>query len=257
MNPNKNSFREPTSILVIDNDESFLEDLTLNLSAEGYRVVTTQRGEEGLGLAEKANPDLILLDVLLPDVSGIDVIRRLRARANSAPIIVVTGASGETDIVVGLEVGADDYVTKPCNPRVLLARIRAQLRRRTSPPARPLRTVRFGDVEVDFEAQRVMRSGQAIEIKNTEFDVLRLLIRHRGQVVNRQMLLAAVWGYRHPPTTRTVDNQIVKLRRKLEEDPARPKHILSVYGQGYKFVARTSSGASDSELDLLPSGRTP
>jgi DNA-binding response OmpR family regulator len=161
------------------------------------------------------------------------VCRELRRKGFEAPIIMLTAKAEEVDRVVGLEIGADDYVTKPFGIRELLARIRARLRRH-APTAT---TLRLGPAEIDFEKHEVTRLGQRVELTGKEFDVLRLLARHRGEIVTRDRLLEEVWGYETYPTTRTVDNHILRLRQKLEEDPSNPRYILSIYGEGYKLVA--------------------
>jgi two-component system alkaline phosphatase synthesis response regulator PhoP len=221
-------------ILVVEDESDLLRGLELNIKAEGYKVLSACRGDEGLETALRERPDLVLLDVMLPGMSGFDVCRELRRRGFDAPIIILTAKAEEVDRVVGLEIGADDYVTKPFGIRELLARIRVRLRRheRTGDDSR----LRFSDVEVDFEKQEATRNGQRVELTSKEFDVLRLLARNRGRIVTRDRLLEDVWGYEHYPTTRTVDNHILRLRQKLEANPSDPRHILSVYGEGYKFV---------------------
>ena len=172
---------------------------------------------------------------MLPGLSGFEVCRELRRRDFDAPIIILTAKSDELDRVVGLEIGADDYVTKPFGLRELIARIRVQLRGRAESLALPS-ILTFGDVEVDFDRCEAMRASRRVELTSKEFDVLRLLATRRGKVVTRETLLEEVWGYEHYPTTRTVDNHVLRLRQKLECDPSDPRHILSVYGEGYKFV---------------------
>jgi two-component system alkaline phosphatase synthesis response regulator PhoP len=172
---------------------------------------------------------------MLPGMNGLDVCRELRKQGFDAPIIMLTARAEEVDRVVGLEIGADDYVTKPFGIRELLARIRARLRRH-APGAAGGSKLRFGAVEVDFDKHEALRQGKRIDLTGKEFEVLRLLARHRGEIVTRDRLLEEVWGYESYPTTRTVDNHILRLRQKLEEDPSDPRYILSVYGEGYKFV---------------------
>ena len=221
-------------ILIVEDEPDLLRGLELNIKAEGFGVITARRGDEGLEGALRDRPDLVLLDVMLPGMNGFDVCRELRRKGFDAPIIILTARSEEVDRVVGLEIGADDYVTKPFGIRELLARIRVRLRRRIQAP--PESTLRFGDVEVDFDRQEATRSGRRVDLTGKEFDVLRLLAANRGRIVTRDRLLDEVWGYEHYPTTRTVDNHILRLRQKLEADPSDPRHILSVYGEGYKFV---------------------
>jgi two-component system alkaline phosphatase synthesis response regulator PhoP len=221
-------------ILIIEDEPDLARGLAMNLTAEGYRVDAETRGDAGLERALRDRPDLVLLDVMLPGMSGFDVCRGLRQRGFEAPIIMLTARAEETDRVVGLEIGADDYVTKPFGIRELLARVRVRLRRRAANAADDV--VRFGDVEIDFDRHDATRAGRPVELTGKELEVLRLLTRHRGRVVSREQLLDEVWGSEHFPTTRTVDNHILRLRQKLEPNPSDPKFILSIYGEGYKFV---------------------
>jgi DNA-binding response OmpR family regulator len=223
-------------ILVVEDQEDLLKGLEINLSKEGYQVLKTTRGEAAINLAIKENPHLIILDVMLPGMSGLDVCRDLRQKGIEVPIIMLTAKSDEIDRVVGLEIGADDYVTKPFSLRELLARIRVRLRRLPSRLTEALARYHFGDVEIDFEKFTATRSGKPFQLTPREYNILRLLIRYRGDVVTRDRMLDEVWGYEAYPTTRTVDNHILKLRQKLEDDPANPQYILTIYGEGYKFV---------------------
>lgn len=222
-------------ILIVEDEPDLLRGLALNIRAEGFDVLTAQTGDSGVKTALGERPDLVLLDVMLPGMSGLDVCRELRRQRFEAPIIMLTARAEEVDRVVGLEIGADDYVTKPFGVRELLARIRVRLRSRSG--ASTGDTVRFGIVEVHFDKHEAFRGGTRVDLTGKEFEVLRLLARHRGEIVTRERLLDEVWGYEHYPTTRTVDNHILRLRQKLEEIPSDPRHILSVYGEGYKFVA--------------------
>jgi two-component system alkaline phosphatase synthesis response regulator PhoP len=222
-------------ILVIEDEPDLLRGLELNLKAEGYGVLTSTRGETAIKQALKDRPDLVLLDVMLPGMNGFDVCQELRRKGFQAPIIILTAKSEEVDRVVGLTIGADDYVTKPFGIRELLARIRVRLRRHYE-AVDDVSKLKFGNVEVDFEKHDATRGGRRIEMTGKEFDVLRLLARHRGEIVTRDKLLNEVWGYESYPTTRTVDNHILRLRQKLEEEPGNPRYILSIYGEGYKFV---------------------
>jgi DNA-binding response OmpR family regulator len=222
-------------ILIVEDEPDIVRALELNLKAEGYAVLTAATGDQGLETAMRERPDVVLLDIMLPGMSGLDVCRELRRKNFDGSIIMLTARSAEVDRVVGLEIGADDYVTKPFGIRELLARIRVRLRRREGTDTREA-ILRFGDVEVNFEKHEVVRNGARVEITGKEFDVLRLLVQHRGKIVTRERLLEDVWGYEHFPTTRTIDNHILRLRQKLEENPSDPRHILSVYGEGYKFV---------------------
>jgi DNA-binding response OmpR family regulator len=224
--------------LIVQDDEPMLRGLALSLAAEGYRPLQTTLGEEAIVLAESEAVDLLILEVTLPDISGLDVCRRLRERGNDVPIIMLSAKSDETDVVVALEVGANDYVIKPFRMREFIARVRVQLRQRAKSQGDPLRRCSFGNVVVDFEAHRASRNGQELDLTPKEYEILRLLVRCRGEVVTRQRMLTAIWGYNSAPATRTVDNHVARLRQKLEDDPARPNFVLSVYGEGYKFAGR-------------------
>jgi DNA-binding response OmpR family regulator len=221
-------------ILIVEDNLDLANGLELNLKKEGYKVFKAATGEDGLKVAIQDCPDLIILDIMLPGISGLDVCRELRNKSIEIPIIMLTAKSDELDRVVGLELGADDYITKPFGVRELLARIRVCLRRQT--PQTELPRYRFGHVEIDFEKYRATVRNKALDLTQKEFDLIRFLIRNRDTVLSRDRLLDEVWGYESYPTTRTVDTHILKLRKKLEDDPANPKYILSVYGGGYKFV---------------------
>ncbi len=223
-------------ILIIEDESDLRKGLEVNLTREGFKVFQANNGETGISLTIKNNPDLILLDVMMPGMNGIDVCREIRRKGIETPIIMLTARSDEIDRVVGLEVGADDYVTKPFSIRELVARIRARLRRQGKTEADGMTHYAFGRVELDFEKLQASRDGEPLELTPREFDIMRLLIQSRGEVVTRDRLLDEVWGFENFPTTRTVDNFIMKLRKKLEDDPADPRHILSIYGEGYKFV---------------------
>ena len=223
-------------ILIVDDQEELLRGLAVNFRREGYEVLTATSGEAALGLAPREAPDLIVLDVMMPGMSGFDVCRELRRRGIETPIIMLTARGEEIDRVVGLEVGADDYLTKPFSLRELLARVRARLRRRSPAPIGTLGRYRLGEVEIDFERLRAERGGRALDMSAKEFDLLGLLVRRRGEVLTRDEILRQVWGYDDPPATRTVDTHILKLRQKIEDDPGNPAYILTVYGEGYRFV---------------------
>lgn len=222
-------------ILVIEDEPQMLLGLRDNLELEGYDVVTAADGEEGLAKAASSHPDLVLLDVMLPRTNGFDVCRTLRERANGTPIVMLTARSAETDKVLGLELGADDYVTKPFSITELLARIRAVLRRSGARPQMQ-DVVRIGDLDVDFKRHQARRGRQKVEFTAREFDLLRYFVRHTGAVVTREQILNEVWGYEEYPTTRTIDNFVAKLRQKIERAPHEPEHILTIHGSGYKFV---------------------
>ena len=221
-------------ILIIEDEPDLLRGIELNIKAEGYSVLTAARGDSGFEQALREKPNLVVLDIMLPGMSGLDVCRELRKRHFEAPIIMLTAKAEEVDRVVGLEIGADDYVTKPFSVRELLARIRVRLRRHVA--GADVAKLRFSDVEVDFDKHEATRGGRRVDLTGKEFEVLRFLSDHRGEIVTRDRLLDEVWGYESYPTTRTVDNHILRLRQKLEVDASNPRHIVSVYGEGYKFV---------------------
>jgi len=222
-------------ILVIDDEPEIVRGLEDNLKFEGYQTLAATNGETGLALACQEAPDLILLDIMMPRLSGWDVCRELRRRGIDVPVIMLTARDGEGDRVQGLELGADDYVTKPFSLRELLARVRAVLRR--PGPRRKFEAFAFGDVRVHLRARRVVKAGREVRLTRKEFDLLAYLLAHRGEVITRERLLDEVWGYERFPTTRTVDTHVLRLRRKFEADPDRPQRIVTVHGQGYKFVA--------------------
>jgi DNA-binding response OmpR family regulator len=222
-------------ILVIEDQQDLLNGLEVNLELEGYQVTKALRGDTGLNLAMSQHPDLIVLDVMLPGMNGLDVCRELRERGFERPIIMLTAKSEEIDRVVGLEIGADDYVTKPFGLRELLARIRVRLRRQPLTRRVPARYV-FGPVDVDFEQMRATRKGKPVVMTAKEYDLLGFFVRCKGEVLTRDRMLNEVWGSECHVAARTVDAHILKLRQKLENDPAEPEYILTVYGEGYKFV---------------------
>jgi DNA-binding response OmpR family regulator len=228
-----------SKVLVVEDDAKILKGLEDNLRFESYEVVAARDAESGYRSAKAEAPDLIILDVMLPGMSGHDLCRKLRSENVSTPILMLTARSQEYDRVLGLDLGADDYVTKPFSVMELMARVRALLRRTLragSPAERALpERVEFGDVAVDFRRYEARRRGRAVALARKEFAVLRHLAAHCGEVVTRSALLDQVWGYEQFPTTRTVDNHIALLRSKLEQDPANPKHLLTVHGVGYKF----------------------
>ncbi len=222
-------------ILIVEDQADLANGLAINFKKEGFAVLTAMTGEDALKTAIQECPNLIILDVMLPGISGLDVLRELRSKAIETPVIMLTAKGDEIDKVVGLELGADDYMTKPFSLRELQARVRVRLRK-LPVPREPLGKYRFGQVEVDFEGFTASMRHKPLELTQREFDILRMMIRNRGEVVTRERLLNEVWGYEDYPTTRTVDTHIFKLRQKLEEDPSNPKYIVSVYGGGYKFL---------------------
>jgi DNA-binding response OmpR family regulator len=222
-------------ILVIEDDLAILRGLKDNLTAESYEVLTAEDGGEGYRLAKEEDPDLIVLDLMLPTLSGYEICRKLRDDGNSVLILMLTARGEEADRILGLDLGADDYVSKPFSIRELKARVRALLRRSDSASAPP-DTLSFSDVVVDFPQYMARKGGNPVEMTPKEFGVLRYLACRAGEVVSRYELLEEVWGYGKFPTTRTVDNHIAALRAKLEEDPGDPRYLQTVHRVGYKFV---------------------
>ena len=223
-------------ILIIEDEEDLVKGLKLNMADEEYEVDWASDGLEGLRKALQETPDLIILDIMLPEKNGLEVCRELRQKNIGIPIIMLTAKGEEIDKVVGLEIGADDYITKPFSVRELLARLKAHLRRADREVNTLAGIYSFNDVEIDFAHFKARRKGKELDLTSTEMDILKYLIAHRGEVVTRDDLLDKIWGYDSYPTTRTIDNHILKLRKKIEDDPAHPRYILSVYGGGYRFV---------------------
>jgi two-component system alkaline phosphatase synthesis response regulator PhoP len=232
----KSSEEQATAkILVIEDEPNMVAGLRDNFEFEGYQVITARDGVDGLQRALDESPDLVVLDVMMPRMSGLEVCKQLRAKRGSIPIIMLTARGQEVDKVVGLELGADDYVTKPFSIRELLARVKAVLRRTSVVPKDQDRRS-FGEVEVDLRKCRVLKSGQVIDISSKEFELLKYFIVHSGETLSRDRLLEDVWGYDNYPTTRTVDTHLVRLRQKLEPNPDQPQYFLTVHGTGYRFV---------------------
>lgn len=225
-----------TRILIVEDEPAMVAGLRDNFEFEGYDVITAPDGVAGLERALKEMPDLVVLDVMMPRMSGLDVCKQLKVKRPSLPIIMLTARGQEVDKVVGLELGADDYVTKPFSIRELLARVKAVLRRAKANPKDGKEQLAFGDVEVNLKSCQVSRSGKALEFSSKEFDLLKYFLAHPGETLSRDRLLEDVWGYDRFPTTRTVDAHIVRLRQKLEAKPEEPRFILTVHGTGYKFV---------------------
>ncbi|HEX8799006.1 MAG TPA: response regulator transcription factor [Terriglobales bacterium] len=230
-----NAGQATAKILVVEDEPNMVAGLRDNFEFEGYQVITARDGVEGLQKALDESPDLVVLDVMMPRMSGLEVCKQLRAKRGSIPIIMLTARGQEVDKVVGLELGADDYVTKPFSIRELLARVKAVLRRSPVVPQDQDRRS-FGEVEVDFRKCRVLKSGKAIDISSKEFELLKYFIVHSGETLSRDRLLEDVWGYDNYPTTRTVDTHLVRLRQKLEPNPDQPQYFLTVHGTGYRFV---------------------
>ena len=217
-------------ILVVDDDTALAEMIGIVLRSDGFEPVFCDHGDKALEAFRTENPDVILLDLMLPGKSGVDVCREIRAESG-VPIIMLTAKSDTVDIVLGLESGADDYVSKPFKPRELIARVRARLRRAGNPAPS---LIHVGDLEIDVTGHRVTRDGEAIPLTPLEFDVLVALARSPGQVFTREVLLEDVWGYRHAADTRLVNVHIQRLRAKIEKDPENPEIVLTVRGVGYK-----------------------
>jgi DNA-binding response OmpR family regulator len=222
-------------ILIVDDEPEIVRGLEDNLRFEGYETLAATDGTQALAVAASEAPDLVLLDIMMPKLSGWDVCRELRRRGIDVPVIMLTARGEEVDRVLGLELGADDYVTKPFSLRELLARVRAVLRR--PGPRHTGDELAFGDVRIHRRARRVFKSGKDVRMTRKEFDLLVYLAEHRGDVITRERLLDEVWGYERFPTTRTVDTHVLRLRRKLEADADHPAYIVTVHAQGYRLVS--------------------
>jgi len=236
----------PPVVLVVEDEESFVEALQIGLSSEGFVVHVARDGVEAFEQFERVDPDVVLLDVMLPRASGIDVCRRIRT-VSAVPIIMVTAKASEIDTVVGLEVGADDYVAKPYRIRELVARIRALLRRSVGDttgevPAPATSEIRVGDVMLDREEHRVSVDGCDVGLPLKEFEVLHLLLANAGRVMTRETLIDRVWGSDYVGDTKTLDVHIKRLRSKVETDPAAPERIVTIRGLGYKYVRAAPDG---------------
>ena len=223
-----------TRILLVEDEESLSDPLSYLLEKEGYSVAIAATGPDGLAEFDRGGADLVLLDLMLPGLSGIDVCRQLRQRS-SVPVIMLTAKDSEVDKVVGLEIGADDYVTKPYSSRELLARIKAVLRRQTEPEDLVPATVEAGPVRMDVERHQVTVSGTTVSLPLKEFELLEMLLRNAGRVLTRGQLIDRVWGSDYVGDTKTLDVHVKRLRAKIEPDPSAPRHIVTVRGLGYKF----------------------
>ena len=221
-------------IFLIEDEPGIVLTLTDRLTREGYAVDSAADGESGLERASKEPFDLVLLDLMLPRMSGFDVCRELRKRGIETPVIMLTARGQIIDKVVGLKLGADDYVTKPFEMAELLARVEAHLRRAPAAP-HPAEGYVFGDIKVDFRRAEATKEGQPLDLSAREFQLLRYFLEHRGATLTREELLNEVWGYNSMPSTRTVDVHVAWLRQKIEDNPRHPVHILTVHGLGYKF----------------------
>ena len=223
------------AVLIIEDDISILRGLKDNLTFEGYQVITATDGREGLNIALEKQLDLLLLDIMLPGMNGHEICRKLKKDKPDLPIIMITARGSEMDTVAGLDIGADDYISKPFSIPELLARVRAVLRR-SSTENTEVETYAFGNVSLDFKKYVATVHQEKVDLSSKEYAIMKYFIEHENEVVHRHDLLEKVWGFDVTPTTRTVDNYILDLRKKLEPDPSKPKHILTIRGAGYKFV---------------------
>ena len=222
------------TILIIEDDPRMQKVLRRIFTEERYAAVVAGDGQTGLDLFRSQRPIAVVLDLILPNISGRELCQAFKSHSSEVPIVVLSAITEVADKVLLLELGADDYVTKPFSPRELMARVQAAIRRQRKPT--PPTTYRFADCEIDFKKMTVMRKGGAIVLTAHEFKLLKFFTENSERVLTREALLNEVWGYNYYPTTRTVDNQILKLRQKLEPDPANPSHLVTIYGAGYKFV---------------------
>ncbi len=222
-------------ILIVEDQKDMVTGLVFNLESQGHEVSAAYDGEAGLSIAGKEKPDLVILDIMLPKKDGFEVCRELRRAGHDIPILMLTARREEADKVLGLEIGADDYLTKPFGLSEFLARVKALLRRAPGKNARQ-ESCRFGTVELDFRNYRATKSGVLVDLTQREFEMMKLFVRNRDKVISRNRFLNEIWGYDRFPTTRTVDAHIAGLRQKLEADPENPRFIVTVHGLGYKFI---------------------
>jgi len=227
--------RPEARVLIIEDEKNMVTGLRFNLEARGYQVLAAYDGEEGYRKAVEERPDLVILDLMLPKCDGYEVCKRLKKEVPDIPILMLTARSQESEVILGLQLGADDYVTKPFSVLELMARVQAVLRR-LNPEHRDPETLAFGDVVIDFRKYTALKNGKPLELSPREYEMLRHFSKRRGEVVSRTELLNAVWGYDCFSVTRTVDTHIAKLRQKIEEDPHAPRHIITIHGTGYKFL---------------------
>ncbi len=221
-------------ILLVDDEKTLVKALTFNLEKEGYQVIPAYDGEEALKKMETENPDLVILDLMLPGVDGFEVCRRVRKKLD-VPIIMLTAKGDDIDKILGLELGADDYITKPFNPRELLARVKAIFRRSDVQGSTLKSLIKIQDMQIDLYQHKVRVKDEEIDLTSKEFALLNLLASNPGRVFSREQLLEQIWGYNYYGDARTVDVHIRHLREKLETDPSNPRYILTVWGTGYKF----------------------
>ena len=222
-------------MLIVEDDKAILRGLVDSFKAEHFEVETSSDGEEGYSFAKRRKFDLIILDIMLPGMNGLDICKQLRVDGVKTPILMLTGKGEEIDRVMGLELGADDYITKPFSMKELIARVKAVLRRQ-SDIRTTLTEASFGDLFVDFKKQEALKGKKKLDLSAKEFQLLKYFAEREGEVISRNQLLDDVWGYESMPTTRTVDNYILSLRKKIETNPSKPKHLLTVHTAGYKFV---------------------
>lgn len=223
------------TILVVEDDASILKGLKMNLELDGYSVLTADDGEKGLAIAWEKDPDLVILDVMLPKMNGFEVCKEIRRRKIDVPVLMLSAKNAEIDRIMGLDLGADDYISKPFSLREVLARVNAFLRRRRATESASATT--FGDVTVDFATHQATRDGKAVALTARELDLVRFFSENEGKVLSREAILDGVWGRSYEGTDRTVDNFINRLREKLERTPDAPRHFLTVRGAGYRFVS--------------------
>jgi DNA-binding response OmpR family regulator len=227
-------------ILIIEDDANIVLGLESALHDEHYETLAAYTGPEGLRLAKAHHPDLLILDLMLPGMSGLEICKRLRDEKIMTPVIMLTAKAAEEDKVLGLELGADDYVTKPFSLRELLARVRAHLRREEATATTPTESkYEFAEVEIDFKRREVRKNGKLQDLTNREFHLLEYFVHHPGELLTRDRLLAEIWGYQASSTTRTVDSHILRLRKHIEPDPENPRYIKTIRGAGYLFEAKS------------------
>ncbi|TAL70721.1 MAG: response regulator transcription factor [Bacteroidetes bacterium] len=222
-------------ILIIEDDPAILIGLQASLEEDNYELITATDGDKGFQLAKTANPNVIILDIMLPSKNGLDVCRDLRKLNINTPVLMLTAKKEEIDKVLGFETGADDYLTKPFSIMELKMRIKALLRR-TEPGKKEIESFECGNLKINFKRLEAFKNNEQLNLSAKEFQILKYFTEREGEIISRDMLLDDVWGYESYPTTRTVDNFILTLRKKIEDDPSQPKHILTVHTVGYKFV---------------------
>lgn len=227
-------------IFVVEDDVTIRKGLVESLQMENYEVSSTEHGDEAFTLIKSVKPDLIILDLMLPGKNGFEICRELRRHNIGTPIIMLTSKTEEVDKILGLEIGADDYVTKPFGIRELLARIKAHLRR-TDIPHSGIDETSFGNIHVNFKKHEAVKGKTQLTFSSMELKILKFFVEHDGEVISREVLLNSVWGFESFPTTRTVDNFILSIRKQIEDNPSEPKHLLTVHKAGYKFVKDAKS----------------